>query len=68
MIKTIKDIALEHGASSVDRAMIWTWAKGFKELNMTLDFILILEEQGYEHRGLYDNGDENNRTYAVRYR
>lgn len=60
------DKAIELGAEKIDGGINWTWAISFPNRRIAEEFVRWLEENGYEHRGVYP--DEDSTSCSVRYR
>jgi hypothetical protein len=56
--------ARELGASSFSNGINWSWAKGFPSDEAGYRFAKWLEDHGWEHRGVYADGE----SVDVRYR
>jgi hypothetical protein len=63
----IRQKAYDLGASNVDRAINWIWAVGFPTKESAETFIQWLEDNNYEHRGIYPARGTKT-TYDIRYR
>lgn len=66
--KTAEELAKEMGAD-IEQGINWTWAKGFNNKKDGTEFISFLEDNGYEHRGIYmDYKDDKEGPCSIRFR
>lgn len=66
---TLKDAsnkAVELGATPYDHGINWGWSYGFPTRAAAEAFIAYLNEQGFEHRGIYRGSAPG--TFDIRYR
>lgn len=59
-----REKAKELGAT-IDEGINWTWAKGFPSMEVGLQFVTWLEQNGYDHRG-YNPAQPDSLNYFLR--